>query len=849
MHRLSFAELAAATFPVVTPGAASARLLATALGADLATGARPAPDVLGFTAWASQACAERRLAGSYSGGFLLGAEQERALWRSVVVAAGGPAEAAPLAIEAWRLAHDYAIDWRAGPPPSEDADAFRRWAGRYLERSAELEAVELARAVLAVAAAPATSARFHGWPEAPPALRPLLGTGNDGVVADPRRFDGRAFVDRDAELAAAFAWAAETAATAPAARVVVAVENLAQEHQRVRRCLEDVLGSSAAVATSLAEPLLSVPAIVAAFDFLSLDGEVRWDSVSRILTSPHLGGAEREELLRARLDAHLREAQRYAWPLAALGHAVGAAEPACPLLVARLAALEGELAAAPRRARFGEWRAHFERCLDACGWPGGQAGEANAQVARNAMGELGDRLQRLDAVLTPVSRGAALTVLRQLAAEAGAPGVPARAGCFFVVSPAEALALAPEHLWLAGAEASAFGASGRPSPLLPLAAQRAAGVPGADAGRDLARARRLLAALAGGAGSRIASYSAGDGDAVHAPSPLLPSLAGAPVTGSGPRWPVHWLPLPAETAAERVDDSHGSALIAGASVAGGVAVLAAQSACPFRAYARHRLRARPLEEPGPGLAASRRGVFVHRALAWLWARIHDQATLLGLDADARARHIDTAISRAFDDWQFLTTLERELGAVERARLARLLERWLDFEAARAPFTVRAVERPATVRFGDLELRTRIDRLDRLADGTERIVDYKTGTLPGRAWEPPRLDEPQLPFYALTQPSRDLAAIAFARVDVARPEWRQRPAEDGEPAQVATDWAAALVAWGADLAALAAEIRAGLAVVAPKRGSQTCRLCEQPLLCRVHELAPDADDGEEAGDDA
>ena len=82
------------------------------------------------------------------------------------------------------------------------------------------------------------------------------------------------------------------------------------------------------------------------------------------------------------------------------------------------------------------------------------------------------------------------------------------------------------------------------------------------------------------------------------------------------------------------------------------------------------------------------------------------------------------------------------------------------------------------------------------------------------------------------------AIAYARVDSAKPEWITSPHEDE------AQWAAQCTSWAADLALLAEEIAAGLARAAPKRGGQTCRLCEFDLMCRIREFARLDDDEEE-----
>ncbi len=60
---------------------------------------------------------------------------------------------------------------------------------------------------------------------------------------------------------------------------------------------------------------------------------------------------------------------------------------------------------------------------------------------------------------------------------------------------------------------------------------------------------------------------------------------------------------------------------------GGTRVLADQAACPFRAFARWRLAAEPLEAPAAGPDASDRGTLLHALMKHLWSELKDSAAL------------------------------------------------------------------------------------------------------------------------------------------------------------------------------------------------------------------------------
>ena len=60
-------------------------------------------------------------------------------------------------------------------------------------------------------------------------------------------------------------------------------------------------------------------------------------------------------------------------------------------------------------------------------------------------------------------------------------------------------------------------------------------------------------------------------------------------------------------------------------------------------------------------------------------------------------------------------------------MAERARQWLDVETLREPFEVEQLEQGSEVaRIGGLEFRVRIDRVDRLADGSRVLIDYKTG---------------------------------------------------------------------------------------------------------------------------
>ncbi len=833
VHLQPFDALCAPTASIVVPDGAALRVLNAALDQHgRAVGARAwrPPSVHTLPALLVQRFErEQGLGGGPGVDFVLSPEQELALWASVVsddeaLDIDAPEVAALAAREAWHGLHAWRLPW---PPAAalinDDVAAFQRWSADYLERCRELHVTDQARLLSAGGAALSQGLLAHGFLAQAPAVTALLPRSPPAVQANAARFTACAFADREQELYAALAWARDESARSP--RVVLALDSLREDQDLVLRCVRDVFGEVERVHVTARLPLSRDPRIATALAILEFAQLTRWDVLSALLRSPSIAGAAGERGARARADAALRARNRYELPFGVVRDQLRLPAHACPQLATLLEQLLALRAGRPRRQSLLAWLEYFERALALAAWPGEAPLGADTLRLQRDWGEVCDRLQRLDGVLPAHTASEALARLRRLLLDSSPRNGTARNGVF-VVTPREALVLAPTALWLAGCESSAFVNGARSSPCLPLALQRAAGMPGADAGRELARARDLVGALAAGDGVRIASYRAGDGELVFSASPLLPALRSVAVTAPQRFVPARWRqPAPRM---EQVSDEVGPP--PAQALHGGAGVLAAQAACPFRAYARYRLAVRAPDEPRPGLSALDKGNAVHRALAALWTGLGSQAALRALASDERAARIAAAVQQALPRVPAPTALERAVLEVERERLLALLERWLELELQRTPFTVVAVEEPRQVRLGALEFRVRLDRVDCCDDGSEIIIDYKTGKCTPSDWQAPRMNEPQLPFYALAGGALHTRGIAYGRVDSIKPEWLASPYEDE------TQWAAQCAAWQVDLAMLATEIAAGWAVVAPKRGSQTCRLCEFDLMCRVREFA-------------
>ncbi len=838
----------------------------------------PTADILPFSVFVERAYSEALYSGAAAGlPILLAPAQELALWETIIRDSdtGKPLlaipEAAALAREAWQLAHAWDLLPQLGKfPLNDDARAFREWAQRYETVTGRERHTDSAR-LADVAASRLTrpeirkpkSLVHYGFdlvmPQQAAFFRALATAGCkvDGAGPDPR--DGErlrvACADGMEEICRAAAWARARLEANSGARIAVVMPDLAKHRKAVERIFSSTMepdyalpGRGRAVLPfniSLGEALTTYPLVNAAFLALELAGrEIAFERASRLIRSPFLAGSESEFAQRARLDAWLRERAEPVVTLDRLLALMDHERAGCPALARRLAAL-----AEFRKARlFGgqppsAWAKAISEALTVIGFPGERGLDSTEFQALAKWHDVVADFAALDRVFARTGYTDAVSRLRRMAADAlfqpESPEVPIQ-----VLGELEATGMAFDHLWVMGLSDETWPRAPRPNPFLPAELQRAAGVPQGSAAGMLEQARRLTGEWLSCADEVVLSYPLREDDREFKASPLIvavPESAIALPEYASYRGAVHDL-----RKIDRIEDARAPALGAGSTVGGGTAVIRDHAACPFRAFARHRLDAESLEVPHAGLNAMERGTLVHRVLAQAWAQLKTKSALDAIpEADLNAllaRAAEDAVSRIRRERP--TVLSGRFAEIEKRRLARLARAWLEVEKQRGGFTVLATEDKRRIEIGGLDLNARLDRVDETNDGRRIVIDYKTGKASPGAMVSARPEEPQLPLYLVTT-EPDAVAVAFAQVragdmkfaGLARdadvlPDVRTLP--DGKLKQAAPSWGQQVEAWRADLARIAAGFAGGNAEVDPKRYPNTCLYCDVKPFCRIYE---------------
>ncbi|HTQ76682.1 MAG TPA: PD-(D/E)XK nuclease family protein [Burkholderiales bacterium] len=849
-----FARLAgghAAAITVVTPNRRLSQVLKAEFD-DFQTGRGQTvwedTDILPWDAWLGRGYEEA----TYSDGeplpMLLSEAQERALWEEAIRASRWAGalldvpQTASAAQDAWRLAHAWGLEGALGKGGGEDARAFADWARAYAARCARDGLTDAARLLQLLKHAAFKRPKllvayaFDVLPVRVGEFFEFLSSKEIPVLrSGPEKSHGNeikrtSYPSPREELEAAARWARARVEEGKR-RIGVVVPELAQRRREAvrvfSRAMHPGFNLPAAKAAplpfdvSLGEPLADFALVAAALSILEFSfSEKSFEEVSRLVRSPFLRDADSGVAARAKLDARLRRDAPGALSLPKL---IGLLDKGNELRGVLESILNVSRALERKTQALHGWARHFTALLDAAGFPGERTLDSAEYQARTKFNEVLGELSRLSLVRGEAGIEEALSELRRLCSElyqVESPGVPVH-----VLELREAAGQEFDALWVSGMTDGAWPLAPRPSPFLPVALQRQAGIPEASAEASLALDRLRTEHWMRAAPEVVFSWPRREQDRDLVPSPLIMGIGEKEVV----------LPLSgsyrdlifSQGKTESLEDQKAPALEA-AKTTGGTRLLADQAACPFRAFARHRLAARALEEPAEGLDAQDRGKLLHALMAAIWRQVKTSRSL--------AEDLNPVIEKSAAHAVRELGLEGRLAEIEKARLARLARDWLEVESRRPAFEVVEAEQEHVLHAGPLALKGRIDRVDKLADGTLAVIDYKTGVrVTPKDWEGPRADDPQLPLYALNAEG-EVGAVAFAQVRRGRMKFAGFSRKDNAVPGVkrSFNWNSLKDAWRKDVEALAVEFAGGYAPVDPKRGLNTCRRCDLQTLCRVHE---------------
>lgn len=832
----------------------------------------PTPAVSSWTAWIESEFL--RIAGSDPAMerlTLLDEAQELALWERVIARASQDRSADPLlqVAAAARTARDtrrLIKEWLLEPGEvesgaGEDTRAYLAWQTAFERLLASAHwlceyelPVVLRRSAGSGAGAPAAQLVFAGFDLWPPARRQFLARlaaagASIEVLEEPTGENGQwrvvACDDRRREFEAAAGWVRGCLEAGDPGPFGIIVDDLASERERIDAVFDRVLHAGQSLDQSddrakcyhisIGRPLSDYPLVATALtllDFMAGARPIR--DATRVLHSPFVAGGAQHSSRHALLDLALRRLGCREVDLNELLRLFRALPEHSSALESRLAEAVGFPLRSPQSPS--AWAASFVAWLEFFGWPGDRPLNSTEFQTVHAWRELLSRFARLNVVAGEVDTSTALGTIRRMAGRRIFQGKeePAPVQILGVM---ESSGMRFSGLWVTGMTDDAWPPPPKPNPFIPLAVQRRREIPGASAEVDLRRCEQITRRMLASAESVVISHARSQSGQPLRVSGLFSEYAGE-VVASGDAGLTGCIRR-GSAAPESIRDWQGP-VFDGVHLQGGAGVLSDQSACPFRAFARHRLEVADAPRLEPGLDASARGSLAHECLAVVWREIGTSQRLADMTRDEVGEIADRAAERVLGRFYRRrgASLDSSVLELEKTRLAALVRSWLDVEREREPFRVVALEEGIETDFAGLEMALRIDRIDALADGSLVVIDYKTGANAKPAqWQGDRPEEPQLPLYllALESAGKAVDGLVFAhlRIGVNRFAGLLGTTAFGRGPAVADDWPAQKGAWARVLNALADSYKQGEAGVDP-RNTRVCEYCQIAPLCRLFE---------------
>lgn len=826
----------------------------------------PAPDIQDWRSFARAAWEERAL----DSRMLMDPAQEQALWADIVGREGhfatlleGPRQRmARMAMEAHELLCSYAPRYlrqaeRSGW--SQDAGAFSGWLSAFDESCETLGLLSPARALLELTALlqagnavrrPVLAAGFDRLLPAQRALFDAWGTWQEIVTGEPAREVRFCTAgDNKAELEACAQWCARHLSANPHARLLVITQDIGSRRGEIERAFlrHGAPGAAPLFEFSLGIPLSQQEVARAAHLLLRwLDGALAENELDWLLsTALAANGPEESGALQSFMRAlRSRGLERPEWTLNAfMGQRAGARALPATWVERMTGARQRLLNSRNRKQGPLDWAELVPQLLQDVGLPGNRAlSSADYQAFRrwgqavDTCGSLGFDGRRIG--WTDFLSALARTLDETLFAPESSDAPIQIAG------PAESAGLAADAIWFLGADENAWPAAGSTHPLLPPLMQRQAGMPHATPLHDWELALAITTRLLAAAPVVYFSCAMQKEDAETKPSRLIAKLAGPPQPLHAELAPISIPPL---LTFSFQDTSH--VPFPGTAVQGGASVLTAQSQCPFKAFATARLGAKGWEPAEAGLTAAERGQLLHAVLHRVWGgaphgiRTHEELKQLPDLRAFVAGHVHSVLREEMPAGA-RERMPRRYLELEGLRLVQVVAEWLQYEITRLPFAVDETEAEHTINLAGLTLHLRLDRIDRLNDGSLLVIDYKSGDVSPKAWELPRPDDVQLPLYAGFAMTEELGGLVFAKVRSREASFsgcvRDAKATLFDNLKGNHSLAKIKLAseqmkeWKQYIEQLARSFVAGRAEVDPRKYPQTCERCGLQTLCRVQE---------------
>ncbi len=602
-------------------------------------------------------------------------------------------------------------------------------------------------------------------------------------------------------------------------RIGVVVPNLEQESRTLQRILQHHFNPTL-FNISLGQALSEYPLVAHALCWLNIGSTaLDYHQASLLLQSPYIGSAKEEFIARSHYlqDSTLMQNQKFS--LESLITDLNTPVP-------KLATLLRQIIPYPEKASPQEWICLFQERLNSIGFPGDYGLDSENYQCFNRFSSVFDEFRQLSLITTTLNIQEAIEAFTHLtdntifqAQKKNAPihisGLLEASGCEF------------DSLWVMGLTDQCLPQKTRLSAFIPPQIQRELLMPHSVPARELQFAQQTLQRLQRGSTETIFSYSRLQGDTPNLACSLITNFPNfAPL-------PSIFEPVVQSFLIER-EEIYTVPLRSEEQVSGGTALLANQAKCPFKAFAEHRLKAKPTSYTTEGLDNKEKGQIIHKVMELLWQTLLNQEKLFHISPKALDLLIEKVIHTALSP---IKQLQREsfsnlIEEVEYTRLKRLVLASLEWEKKRPPFSIAAIEQSYSINLAGLDFKVRVDRLDQVAD-KKWVIDYKSSFPSNKPWNEDRPKEPQLLLYALLDDQ--INTLLLMQLKAGKTACSGLSAEKLDLSGVTSlkkdeTWEEYRNTWQQQLTLLASEFQQGHSMPQPVN-SLVCQQCDFQNLCR------------------
>ncbi len=599
--------------------------------------------------------------------------------------------------------------------------------------------------------------------------------------------------------------------------IAVVVPDLQSEATGLKRLLTQQLGVDFNI--SLGQALADYPLVADALCWLELDDKLSVYQAQLLLHSPYLAYSQTEMLSRADFLENSKTLQELYFTKSALVKELNNTVP-------KLAELLGKLINYPEQASVQTWISHFKNRLQILGFPGEYSINSETYQCYQRFFSLFDEFRQLSLLNRVMTKSEAITAFKNLAKSTIFQAKNERK-TIQILGFLEAAGCTFDSLWVTGLTDLSLPQKTKLSAFIPIVLQREKLMPYASPARELKLAEKALNRLILSSPLVVFSYPKLSEDKPNLPSPLIADFPS--FTSS------NFNPVEKISALSKFEDNYEIPFGEKEMVLGGTAILANQAKCPFRAFATHRLHAKAATTISDGPDAKERGQLIHKIMELLWQALKTQknlTTATGIELD---KLIEEAITQALQPiiqlrpHSFSTLIQD----VECAKLKNLVKACLDWERKRPPFAVEALEEAFTINLANIDFKVRVDRLDKLEDGSKWIIDYKSSLPSSLPWNEERPKEPQLLLYALLDET--INGLIFAQLKKGQLTCKGLTAEKQELPGLTSlkkdqNWEDCRENWQLLLTELAEEFSKGHCPPKPASAA-LCQSCEVQQICR------------------